>query len=415
MSIIGLVKSATNEDFVALKGKIQGYINADVHRRIPLLVRNVFHDLFLQDKAGLHGCIVESGGAGPGNEGLSQVNADLKQLIQNDFKDKGFTFGDVAAFASKVALETAYPCINIPFKFNRGKCTQTALNTGNAPTDPDIDTIAGLKGSLDYLGLSPREIAILQIGAHAIKGARGDKSGWKGVFSDEPTSGKAYIKRTFESSWTAISGPLTRFQFFTGGNFNPTSSIIRLASELIFFSDVVPNGSTKDTSAEANAIQEELRGFTTKSRDAFDQEFAKVFEKMLMIGGGDQSFTETIVKGICTEAGVSTSSIVPPKTSSTSVPSSSVPPKTTSVSSSSKTISATESTKKTDKTSDVIKTSSTQATDITTPDSVSQTESATPSSESSTNIDESDHVDAGSALVSTTIVHLLLPLFFIWF
>ena len=42
-----------NEDFVALKGKLQEYIAQDPDRRIPLLVRNSFHDLFLQKKGAI--------------------------------------------------------------------------------------------------------------------------------------------------------------------------------------------------------------------------------------------------------------------------------------------------------------------------------------------------------------------------
>jgi hypothetical protein len=284
----------------------------------------VFHDLFLQDQAGLHGCIVESGGAGPGNIGLSQTNQDLKSLVETNFPDTGFSFGDVTAFAGKLAVEAAYPCVNVAFSFNREGCSGTNSNFSSFPPHPDTISIAQLQSVLDYTGISARDMAILTAGAHGINGSQASASGWNGIFSTF-SSGTEYIRQTLESVWSATTSG-TNFLFFTGGDFNPLSSIIRLQADMIFFPSKVPSGSEKDTSSDAASIEQELAGFTTQDRIVFDTEFARVFEKMIAIGGGSTLFTEAVVFGDCPAA---PSQIT---TTPTSTPSSEITTSTTTIS-----------------------------------------------------------------------------------
>jgi hypothetical protein len=281
----------TNADFIDLEVKIKEFIAGKPDRRIPLLVRNVFHDLFLQKKAGYHGCIMKSDFVeNLENGGLAGINENLSSLISTNFADKAFSLGDVIAFSGKVAVEAAYPCLNIDFKFNRSPCVEDEPVISNEAPSAFIDSIEGLEGMFKYLGndITAEDMAILFAGAHGIKGARAGPSGWFGVFATV-TSGKNFIAKTFSSIWKGTS-ERTLFQFFTGDTFNRESSIIRLPSDMIFYPSKVPKGSRKDDSAQATNIENVLRGFLNQDRTVFDKRFEQAFTKMLRIGNGDQTF-----------------------------------------------------------------------------------------------------------------------------
>jgi len=334
--VSGQANSPVTNDFVALKRKLQEYIAQDPDRRIPLLVRNSFHDLFLlEDKASIHGCIAKDDFKNNReNAGLETTIADLQNIVRQNFPNTGFTFGDVVAFSGKIAVESAYPCINIKFKFNRSPCVQEKAENGNEAPSAFIDEIEGLEQMFSYLGgsISPEEMAILFAGAHGIKGARLGPSGWRGVYATF-SSGRQFIVDTFSKTWKFINRG-TLDQFFTGDNFNPQSSIVRLPTDMIFYPSKVPNGSKKDDSPEAQAIENRLRAFTTQDRGVFDQAFARAYEKMIAIGNGDQDFVETVSTQACPRDPGTTNpptTTVAPPTTTVAPPTSTVAPPTTTV------------------------------------------------------------------------------------
>lgn len=394
LSIISLsasVISVTNDDFIALEGKIKEFIAENPDRRIPLLVRNTFHDLFLQNKAGYHGCIMQNKDFAENieNAGLSAINDDLKNVIDSNFADTGFSLGDVTAFAGKVAVEAAYPCLNIDFKFNRSPCTENVPITANEAPSAFINSIKGLEGMFDYLdgAITSEDLAILFAGAHGIKGARLAPSGWFGVFATI-TSGKDFIEKTFSSIWKGTSNG-TLFQFFTGDTFDPETSIIRLPSDMIFYPSKVPQGSPRDNTAEAKAIEKTLKGFLDKDRSVFDTKFGEVFSKMLSIGEGNEKYVPNSKSENCPNDITTTSAVT--KTS------------TTTIATSSSTTSAQDVTT----TAAAVTTSKTTKTSTTKVKSTSTTIGATDATEiSSSSIAEvtSSDSESSSDLVTTTTV-----------
>lgn len=293
-------KIPTNSDFLKLKGKLQNYISKNPDRHIPLLVRFSFHDLFLQERGAMKGCIAKGEFmSNHENAGLEQTFIDLLTIVKTHFPKIGFSFGDVIAFAGKVAAETAYPCIKVPFKFNRSPCDTPKPNeTVPAPSGFN-STIQMLKPSLDYLGgsLSAEDIAILLAGAHGIKGARATgASGWRGLFSNF-SSGKAFITKTFQSIWTFLYADNefgVAFQYFTGKKFDnvTNSSIIRLPVDMMFYPSKIQIEYVRDDNPLIWQIEGKLKGFITRPRNDFDQEFAKAYGKMLAIGDADMDYID---------------------------------------------------------------------------------------------------------------------------
>jgi hypothetical protein len=285
------VSAVTNADFLALEVKIKELIEQNPDRHIPSLVRNVFHDLFFQDKAGHRGCILKSKFVNNSeNSGLMEVNAKLLNLVHTNFPDTGFSYGDIVAFAGKTAVEAAYPCISIDFKFHRSSCTQEDPIVENGSPSAFLSSLKGLEKTFRYLGnsINSTELAILMAGSHGIKGAKAGPSGWSGVFATV-TSGKDFIKKTFSSVWQSTRNG-TKFEFFTGATFHPLSSIIRLPTDMTFYPSKIPENERRDNSTEAQNIQDALREFVDQDRKVFDKEYAKAITKLLAIGEGDEKF-----------------------------------------------------------------------------------------------------------------------------
>ena len=316
------VYAVTNNDFVALKWKLKEYIDKNPDRHIPLLVRNSFHDLFLNDKAALQGCIAKTDFLNDlENKGLDSTNKDLQDLIMKDFPKTNFSYGDVIAFAGKVAVESAYPCMKIPFRFNRSSCSRDEPNFNNRAPSSFADTIDKLGPMFDYLGgsITPRDLAILLAGGHGIKGARAGSTDWFGVFSTF-SSGKEFIAKTFREAWRFIGLPETLDQFFTGEIFNRETSIIRLPSDLMFYPSKVPDGSNKDKSQEAATIEAQLLGFIAQDRSVFDKEFEIAYGKLLAIGDASQAFIDDCSVQVCPDIiNQHSGTILPPPPTTTNI------------------------------------------------------------------------------------------------
>ena len=295
--LLSLVDAATNADFENLKVALDDLYKAKP-RMIPLTVRLAFHDLLHQPAAAGLGCIQK-----PifqevsGNGGLSEPVSELNQVISaQQFQDSNFQFGDVVAFASKIAVELAYPCIHIPFKFNRGTCNfDRPITTGpsTAPS-PSMTTLSQMVPHQKYLGLTDIEFATLTVGAHAIKDAQASLSvsRWEGIFS-KVSSGGDYITKSLSNTWIAqrIRGLLTL----------RSEGLIRIPSDMnLFFPDAKVEGSSGLFKRMENRpaqiiLQEKLRALASDSK-AFDAAFEQVYTKMLNAGGGTTVFQENFSK-----------------------------------------------------------------------------------------------------------------------
>jgi hypothetical protein len=226
----------------------------------------------------------------------------------------------VIAFAGKVAVERAYPCKIINFKYNRGKCgdQEPVVTSSSAAPDPNISELREMAPHNQYIGFSLNEFAVLTIGAHAINGAAAHTEvvGIDGVFS-RVTSGVKYIRTTLANTWTrnTVNGIL-RFV---------SDNLLRLSSDMLFFPDAnVQKGVRKrmlhkrkggkgsgsgsrdigfpslpppppppPPQQPPDRARVELQNHLRNLRD-FDAEFVAIFEKMLNVGGGRTTFNENI-------------------------------------------------------------------------------------------------------------------------
>ena len=307
-ALLGLAYSASDSDFDKLKVGLKDLYTANT-TLIPLAARLVFHDLLLQSKVAGSGCIESNTFLNHAiHTGLKPMVLELQNMLQKqEFPNGTFTRGDVIAFAGKIAVEMAYPCIHIPFMYHRGACTATTpMGGGSIPPTPFTNNVAGYDAHVKYLQMTTTEFAILTIGGHAIKDAAAHQAntGWNGVFSSF-SSGKAFIAQTLNSTWT------TTMAGTNGAYISTSNPFIRFPSDMVFFPDSIPSRGRlrNDTTPQAapfkdeNAkpIQEALRDFTTKPRISFDQAFGDVFAKLLARAGGTTIYREKEELGFCPE------------------------------------------------------------------------------------------------------------------
>jgi hypothetical protein len=217
--------------------------------------------------------------------------------------------GDVIAFGGKVAVEAAYPCLKIKFQFGRPSCgkREPILRGGSTAPGPNLARLSHVLPHASYLGFSQKDYAVLTIGAHAMKNAKahGGVSGFDGILSGQ-NSLKAYLDETFNNVWTVIR---TNF----GPRFMAKQSLMRLASDLLYLTGTKLQEGRSITLAkrkkdkkffgrlpttisgsaaegtERKAILNHLRNLDG------DNEFGRVFERMLAISGGtaNQPFVES--------------------------------------------------------------------------------------------------------------------------
>ena len=316
LMLLSLVNAANDDDFKKLQSELDALYKSN-SKMIPLIVRLSYHDLLNQPKAAGKGCIQKSSFFGlSGNQGLAKAVNALDKIIQKDqFKNAKFDFGDVIAFAGKVAIETAYPCSNIKFKYNRGKCgnQEPVVTSLSAAPSPNIFLLHQMTPHHQYIGFSLNEFAILTIGAHAINGAAAHREvlGFDGVFS-RVSSGANFIKTTLAKTWIRriVNGVLV----FVSDN------ILRIPSDLLFSPDaLVQNsvqkrmlfarkggkkgwnrddgslGSGQSTQPSLNnedrANQKKLQTELQNLAD-FDAQFVRIYEKMLNAGGGSTPYNK---------------------------------------------------------------------------------------------------------------------------
>ena len=117
----------THDDFLKLQNSLRKYIATDPPGTVPVLVRMSFHDLLDFDPAtnqgGPKGCLIEKPVSDfDENKGLNTDVVALQKFVTTEFPNINFTFGDVISLAGKTAVETAYPCLQINWRFGRSSC-----------------------------------------------------------------------------------------------------------------------------------------------------------------------------------------------------------------------------------------------------------------------------------------------------
>ena len=330
--LLSLVDAANDNDFRKLRSELDELYKIE---RLPVsgskkflndIVRLSYHDLLNQPKAAGKGCIQKRSFLKlQGNGGLSEAVNVLEKIIQKDqFKNANFDFGDVIAFAGKVAIETAYPCSNINFKYNRGKCgnQEPVVTSSSAAPSGNMVQLREMTPHHQYIGFSLNEFAVLTIGAHALKGADSHKEtfGVDGEFS-KVTSGVKYIQTTLSNTWIRKKVDCVLVYLF--------SNLLRIPSDMLFFPDaVVQVGEDTWTSdgrktgkkskkskknnnscrsfqlqnyyepknptfpdAQDRANQKKLQTELQQLAD-FDAQFVRIYEKMLNAGGGSTPYNE---------------------------------------------------------------------------------------------------------------------------
>ena len=279
----------TNEDYQKLKVSLQDFMYSNsqgVTRTVPLLVRLSFHDLANMDRTngmGSTGCIQKKSiQEFKGNEGLTDIVNQLTARVVRDFPTIAFPFGDVVSMAGKVAVETAYPCLQIPWEFGRGLCNEK--NPGEVP-EGDLDTAIGFDPFLRRYNITPTEMGILFAGGHGINGARATVTNSKfgtGIFANT-NDGKDWIVQTLRPGFTKSNSTANKVQYKRAG-------LLRMPTDMFWFPDAYKAaGGVADPNIKNLTIK--LTEFTTQDRNIFDQEFGKAYAKMLRVGALNVTLT----------------------------------------------------------------------------------------------------------------------------
>jgi catalase (peroxidase I) len=287
MSLV--IAEVTNDDFIKLKSSLKSFIEEDPENKsekIVKFVRMSFHDLLNYDPAthqgGAHGCLAEKYILDfDENKGLSEQVYGLRDFVSKTFPTTNFTFGDVISLAGKVAIETAYPCMQIKWRYGRSQCK----STDEKPMGPkgSFNTTEQFQPFVTRYGLTLKEIAILTAGSHGISGAAADVENSKfGTFDfSNENSGKTWIFNTISKDWKQTLSSLGEIQYET--KISPNETLMRLPSDLLFFPSKL-NQICNTKSSNTDPLENELISYTKNDRSVFDKDFEKVYAKMLEIG-----------------------------------------------------------------------------------------------------------------------------------
>jgi hypothetical protein len=163
----------------------------------PKYVRAAFHDLMNFDGTshGADGCLlIEPARSFTDNADLVGFMGALKSHVEDQFIPLGIAFplGDIVSMAGKVSIEMAFPCVRPDWQGGRAVCDPDTIVSRGPPGS--INSREKLRPFLERYGMTDREMAILTIGAHAVKNSifvpwifNGDNSGPK--FIDETANG----------------------------------------------------------------------------------------------------------------------------------------------------------------------------------------------------------------------------------
>lgn len=217
----------------------------------------------------------------------------MHTLVYEKFPTTNFTFGDVISLAGKIAVETAFPCIQIKWRYGRTACIDKTEKEENPPGS--IDSMAKYEPFLRRYGFTANEMAVLLAGSHGIATASADQvnSGFGDYNFALVNSGKHWIESTLNLKWKGVYASMSGFfQFVSNGvpsgnnegKKKGKEELMRLPSDMVFFPRVIEKIGSGNVDPSANSIQDYLETFTKVDRSAFDNEFAKVYAKMLEIG-----------------------------------------------------------------------------------------------------------------------------------
>jgi catalase (peroxidase I) len=294
--LFGLTLSQTNQDFMMLKGSLLLFIAENPTEIVPPLVRISFHDLFNFDPAtgqgSPKGCLLaEPVVKMEENVGVTEDALKLVNYVAEQFPNVPFTTGDVFSFAGKVALEVAYPCMKINWRYGRNNC----LETTEAEIGPsgNISSLAQMQPFLARYNFTAKEMGILTAGTHSLatSAASPENSGWGPIDFSFANNGRAWIEKSFKNSWELQVNEKNKTQYVSKFN---GKELGRLPSDMLFFPSVLSNIASAVFDVSLKDVESYLISFIDKDRSAFDQEFAVVYAKMLEIGTKSSDMKEFI-------------------------------------------------------------------------------------------------------------------------
>ncbi|KAJ2999712.1 hypothetical protein HDV02_001955 [Globomyces sp. JEL0801] len=183
-----------------------------------------------------------------------------------------------------VAVELAYPCIQIRWRYGRSPCKM-----GELPLAPvDITSSQQLEPFLNRYGLTRMEMAVLIAGTHGLKNAKSIH----GVFGYG--DGVAWIRDSMGLEWKLQSSAGVIWY----NSWNGFDNLIRLPSDMMFFPRVLRTRPIDYPFLDIELGLKELG----KNPPSFYADFERVFAKMLEIGVANDSMVELIEEkrvGIC--------------------------------------------------------------------------------------------------------------------
>ena len=136
------------------------------------------------------------------NAGLQGAVAYLKALVE---EYPCITFADAIVFVGVIMTEASGgPAVAfMPGRLDADKTPQNPLIAARLP-DATF-TSSGVVYFYTQMGLTDREIAVINGGGHSIGGASPKNSGWNGSFTPTgdfwPTPKNLYFVQTFEENW----------------------------------------------------------------------------------------------------------------------------------------------------------------------------------------------------------------------
>jgi hypothetical protein len=254
-------------------------IQSDSDSLIPEYVRASFHDLMQFDGTsfGAEGCIFDDPVRDfDANSDLENPMKELAKAISRNDELSGIhlTLGDIVSMAGKVAIEMSFPCVRPDWSGGRKMCDSSP--TSNIGPPGSIDSRASLSPFLERYGMTDQEMAVLTIGAHAVK-----NSHVADLFYNGENSGPKFIAETVAVEWI-----FTELGDDAGGDGYQNETIGRLKSDMMFLPSAVQR--VKDRTAETINVEntyvvlEERLSSMNESR--FDNQFEAIFAKMLLIG-----------------------------------------------------------------------------------------------------------------------------------
>lgn len=218
----------------------------------------------------------------PANAGLDDTISYIQNLVK---KYPCITFADAITLNGVIVTEAAGgPAIAwMPGRRDASKTPENPVITARLPDGSY--TTAAVVSFYTQMGLTDREMTILNGGGHSLGGCHPENSGWNGSFtyaSDRfPTPKNLYFVQTFEDTWvpqTVLNSTRLRIQYILlNENGNPATdadgnNIIRIPSDI----SILLGGNLPSAWAYAYSKDEGL----------FLTDYARVLQRISQLGAG---------------------------------------------------------------------------------------------------------------------------------